>query len=91
MSVEQSVTHVLGQYQGPPNISLDRTALAVCLARDAGRVWRDCCMLRMVRGQGGAWPRPISSRALSCLKVENSHVRAYEATADRYRPFGSHP
>ena len=43
--------------RNPPNISLDRTG-------DAGRVWRDCCMLRMVLGQCGALPRPISSRAL---------------------------
>ena len=49
-----SQTYCLGRLS---NISLDRTG-------DAGRVWRDCCMLRMVRGQGGAWPRPISSRAL---------------------------
>jgi len=41
-----------------PNISLDRTG-------DAGRIWLDCCMLRVVRGQAHGWPRPISSRALS--------------------------
>jgi hypothetical protein len=54
----------------PPNISLDRTG-------DAGRVWRDCCMLRTYPGQGGAWPRPISSRALgsmnaTCIEVDNT-------------------
>jgi hypothetical protein len=45
-------------------LSLDRTG-------DAGRVWRDYCMLRRVQGQGGAWPRPISSRALGGLRHRN--------------------
>jgi hypothetical protein len=48
-----------------PNISLDRTG-------DAGRVWRECCMLRMAWGQGGEWPRPISSRALGSYSLSRS-------------------
>ena len=42
-------------------ISLDRTG-------DGGRIWRDCCMLRMAQGQGGEWPRPIPSARSGCFE-----------------------
>ena len=43
-----------------PNISLDRTG-------DAGRIWRDCCMLGIDWGRDRDRPRPISSEALGIL------------------------
>lgn len=49
-----------------PSISLDRTG-------DAGRVWRDCCMLRTGQGRGGEWPRSISSRALGRVTIASNY------------------
>ncbi len=69
-----------------PNISLNRTG-------DAGRSWRDCCMLRMAQGQGGKRPRPIpfgcaqgasrSSRALGRITGDASVINEVQLNGAR--------
>jgi hypothetical protein len=61
---------------GEDNISLDRTG-------DAGRVWLEWCILEWVARPEGAWPRPISSRALSFARRLISSYLLWMSTSRR--------